>query len=111
MHFRPEFVNRIDETVVFHPLGQDQITKIAGIQLARLRERLAERELTLEISDAAMQVIADVGYDPTFGARPLKRAIQQQIENSLAQDLLAGKFAAGDTIHVEAKNGQLRFHS
>ena len=109
MHFRPEFVNRIDETVVFHPLGQDQITKIAGIQLARLRERLAERELTLEISDAAMKVIADVGYDPTFGARPLKRAIQQQIENPLAQDLLAGKFAAGDTIHVEAKNGQLVF--
>ena len=109
MHFRPEFINRIDETVVFHPLGQDQITKIAGIQLARLRERLAERELTLEISDAAMQVIADVGYDPTFGARPLKRAIQQQIENPLAQDLLAGKFAAGDTIHVEAKNGQLSF--
>ena len=109
MHFRPEFVNRIDETVVFHPLGQDQITKIAGIQLARLRERLAERELILEIYDAAMKVIADVGYDPTFGARPLKRAIQQQIENPLAQDLLAGKFAAGDTIYVEAKNGQLYF--
>ena len=109
MHFRPEFVNRIDETVVFHPLGQDQITKIAGIQLARLRERLAERELTLEISEAAMQVIADVGYDPTFGARPLKRAIQQQIENPLAQDLLAGKFAAGDTIHIETKNGKLVF--
>lgn len=105
-HFRPEFINRIDEAVVFHPLAKDQIGGIAKIQLQLLRDRLAERELNLEISDAAMSKLIDVGYDPVFGARPLKRAIQRRIENPLAQDILAGKFQAGDTIHAELGDGE-----
>ncbi|MFD2192200.1 ATP-dependent chaperone ClpB [Pistricoccus aurantiacus] len=108
-HFRPELINRIDEVVVFHALGQEQIQAIAGIQLERLRERLAEHELALEISDDAMAQLAVVGFDPVYGARPLKRAIQSRIENPLAQDLLAGKFLPGDTIHVTTKDGHLEF--
>ncbi|MGO3768558.1 MAG: ATP-dependent chaperone ClpB, partial [Vreelandella alkaliphila] len=96
-HFRPELINRIDEVVVFHALGQEQIQAIAGIQLARLKVRLAEHDLSLEISDDAMAQLAVVGFDPVYGARPLKRAIQSRIENPLAQDLLAGKYAPGDT--------------
>ena len=105
-HFRPEFINRIDEAVVFHPLAKDQIGGIAQIQLQLLRERLAERELQLEISDAALNKLIDVGYDPLFGARPLKRAIQRWIENPLAQDILSGKFQAGDTIQAELGEGE-----
>jgi ATP-dependent Clp protease ATP-binding subunit ClpB len=97
-HFRPEFINRIDEVVVFHPLGREQIRGIADIQLALLRKRLAERELLLELDDAAMNQLADVGFDPVYGARPLKRAIQQWIENPLAQDILSGKFLPGSVI-------------
>ncbi|WP_458525936.1 ATP-dependent chaperone ClpB [Onishia taeanensis] len=108
-HFRPELINRIDEVVVFHALGQEQIQAIAGIQLDRLRARLAERELTLEVSDEALAQLAVVGFDPVFGARPLKRAIQSRIENPLAQDLLAGKFAPGDTIKVASEDGTLSF--
>ncbi|MDR5903170.1 MULTISPECIES: ATP-dependent chaperone ClpB [Halomonas] len=108
-HFRPELINRIDEVVVFHALGQEQIQAIAGIQLDRLRARLAEHELSLEVSDAAMAQLAVVGFDPVFGARPLKRAIQARIENPLAQDLLAGKFSPGDTIEVEAEEDRLVF--
>ncbi|MBF7054328.1 ATP-dependent chaperone ClpB [Halomonas sp. KAO] len=108
-HFRPELINRIDEVVVFHALGQEQIQAIAGIQLDRLRMRLAEHELSLEVSDAAMAQLAVVGFDPVFGARPLKRAIQARIENPLAQDLLAGKFAPGDTIQVDAEEDRLVF--
>ncbi|SFI09934.1 ATP-dependent chaperone ClpB [Modicisalibacter xianhensis] len=108
-HFRPELINRIDEVVVFHALGQDQIQAIASIQLDRLRARLAERELKLEVSDDAMAQLAVVGFDPVFGARPLKRAIQSRIENPLAQDLLAGRFAPGDTIRVTAEDGHLVF--
>ncbi|WP_221798353.1 ATP-dependent chaperone ClpB [Oceanobacter mangrovi] len=100
-HFRPEFINRIDEAVVFHPLQKDQIRGIADIQLQMLRERLADRELALELSDAAVTKLVDVGYDPVFGARPLKRAIQQWIENPLAQDILSGKFMPGDTIMAD----------
>ncbi|MED5459630.1 MAG: ATP-dependent chaperone ClpB, partial [Pseudomonadota bacterium] len=96
-HFRPELINRIDEVVVFHALGQEQIQAIAGIQLERLKGRLAEHDLSLEISDDAMAQLAVVGFDPVFGARPLKRAIQSRIENPLAQNLLAGKYAPGDT--------------
>ncbi len=99
-HFRPEFINRIDETVVFHPLAQEQIRGIAHIQLAGLRARLQERELTLDIDDALLDKLVEVGFDPVYGARPLKRAIQQQLENPLAQDLLAGKFPPGSTIHA-----------
>ncbi|MEQ8265247.1 ATP-dependent chaperone ClpB [Pseudohaliea sp.] len=100
-HFRPEFINRIDETVVFHPLEQSQIRGIAGIQLAHLRERLAERELSLELSDAFLDKLVAAGFDPVYGARPLKRAIQQELENPLSQRILAGDFAPGDTIRGE----------
>ncbi|MEC9482534.1 MAG: ATP-dependent chaperone ClpB [Halomonas sp.] len=109
-HFRPELINRIDEVVVFHALGQEQIQAIADIQLDRLRSRLAERDLKLEVSDDAMAQLAVVGFDPVFGARPLKRAIQSRIENPLAQDLLAGRFVAGDTIRVTAEDGHLVFN-
>ncbi|UXZ04374.1 ATP-dependent chaperone ClpB [Moraxella nasicaprae] len=108
-HFRPEFINRIDELVVFHALGRQQMTGIAGIQLDRLRGRLADRDLSLNISDEAMNQLVQIGYDPVFGARPLKRAIQQELENPLAQKLLAGEFVAGDTILVEYQNGQFVF--
>ena len=108
-HFRPELINRIDEVVVFHALGQEQIQAIASIQLDRLRARLAEHELSLQISDDALAQLAVVGFDPVFGARPLKRAIQSRIENPLAQDLLAGKFAPGDTIKVASQDGKLVF--
>ena len=107
--FRPEFINRIDETVVFRPLGQDQIIKIADIQLDRLRKRLADRDYHLAISKEALAILTEVGYDPVFGARPLKRAIQQHIENPLAQELLAGKFVPGDTIQVKVKDDKLVF--
>ncbi|MGO2132328.1 MAG: ATP-dependent chaperone ClpB [Halomonas sp.] len=108
-HFRPELINRIDEVVVFHALDQQQIQSIASIQLDRLRARLAEHDLGLEVSQAAMQLLAVAGFDPVYGARPLKRAIQNRIENPLAQDLLAGHFSAGDVIHVDAKEEQLVF--
>ncbi|WP_148255216.1 ATP-dependent chaperone ClpB [Aidingimonas lacisalsi] len=108
-HFRPELINRIDEVVVFHALGQEQIQSIAAIQLERLRERLAERDLALEVSDDALAQLAVVGFDPVYGARPLKRAIQSRIENPLSQDLLAGKYTAGDTIHITADDGHLCF--
>ncbi|UYF99388.1 ATP-dependent chaperone ClpB [Halomonas sp. GD1P12] len=108
-HFRPELINRIDEVVVFHALGQTQIQAIASIQLERLKARLAEHGLSLEVSDEAMAQLAVVGFDPVFGARPLKRAIQSRIENPLAQDLLAGKYAPGATIHVSAEEGKLVF--
>ena len=108
-HFRPEFINRIDETVVFHPLAADQIRGIAGIQLQSLKRRLAERELQIEISEAFMDRLAEVGYDPVYGARPLKRAIQQELENPLAQRILSGEFAAGDTITVDVAGEETVF--
>ena len=100
-HFRPEFVNRIDEIVVFHPLGQEQMAGIADIQLSRLRKRLQERDMNIVLSDEAMTQLVAVGYDPVYGARPLKRAIQQEIENLLSVKLLSGEFVAGDTIKVD----------
>jgi ATP-dependent Clp protease ATP-binding subunit ClpB len=99
-HFRPEFMNRIDETVVFHPLDKEQIKVIAGIQITRLQGRLAERELGLAVSSEALDYLAATGYDPVYGARPLKRAIQQYIENPLAQQILSGNFVPGDIISV-----------
>jgi ATP-dependent Clp protease ATP-binding subunit ClpB len=99
--FRPEFVNRIDETVVFHPLAREQIHAIARIQMRHLEGRLAERDLKLEISDAALDKLAEAGFDPVYGARPLKRAIQTQIENPLAKRILEGEFVPGDTIEVD----------
>ncbi|HET7395106.1 MAG TPA: ATP-dependent chaperone ClpB [Gammaproteobacteria bacterium] len=103
-HFRPEFINRVDDTVVFHPLGKDQIRAIARIQIEQLRKRLADRDLGFEISDQALDKLGRAGYDPVYGARPLKRAIQQQLENPLAQKILAGEFGPGDTISVEARD-------
>ena len=100
-HFRPEFVNRIDEIVVFHPLGQEQMAGIADIQISRLRKRLQEHDMDIVLSDEAMTQLVAVGYDPVYGARPLKRAIQQAIENPLSVKLLSGEFVAGDTIKVD----------
>ena len=100
-HFRPEFINRIDESVVFHPLTQEQIRAIAQIQLQALTARLQEREIGIKISDAAMDLLGELGFDPVYGARPLKREIQQAIENPLAMSLLAGEFEAGDQIMVD----------
>jgi ATP-dependent Clp protease ATP-binding subunit ClpB len=105
-HFRPEFMNRIDETVVFHPLDEAQIKSIAIIQMNQVRMRLAERELSLVISEEALDYLVVTGYDPVYGARPLKRAIQQHLENPLAQDILSGKFAPGDTIGVDLDKGK-----
>lgn len=109
-HFRPEFINRIDEVVVFHPLAESQIRGIAEIQIDRLRSRLAEREIHLEMTDTAMTRLVAAGYDPVYGARPLKRAIQTLLENPLAQQLLAGEFLQGDTIVISEEHGQFQFH-
>nr|MBA2297340.1 AAA family ATPase [Actinomycetota bacterium] len=108
-YFRPEFLNRIDEIVQFEPLDKEQLGEIAELQLARLRARLGERSLGLELTDAAKELLAEVGWDPTYGARPLKRAIQRLVENPLALRLLEGEFAAGDTVRVDAENGELVF--
>ncbi|HEY3179861.1 MAG TPA: ATP-dependent chaperone ClpB [Casimicrobiaceae bacterium] len=107
--FRPEFVNRIDEIVVFHALGEAQIADIARIQLKGLEQRLAKIDIHLDASDAALKAVAKAGFDPVYGARPLKRAIQQQIENPLAREILAGRYAAGDTIKVGATGGEITF--
>jgi len=108
-HFRPEFINRLDELVVFRPLDKTQIRAIAKIQLAYLEKRLAERQLKLEISDAALALLGNVGFDPVYGARPLKRAIQQQLENPLAREILEGRYAPGAVIKVDAAGGHLVF--
>jgi len=108
-HFRPEFLNRIDEIVEFRPLSREQLGEIVELQLGRLRERLADRGLSLELTDAAKQTIADAGWDPTYGARPLKRAVQRLLENPLALRLLEGDFGEGDRILVDAQNGDLVF--
>ena len=108
-HFRPEFVNRIDEVVVFHPLAASQIRSIARIQLANLDRRLSDNNLKLELSDNAMQQLAEVGFDPVYGARPLKRAIQRSIENPLAEAILSGRYKPGDTIKVDVRDGELVF--
>jgi ATP-dependent Clp protease ATP-binding subunit ClpB len=108
-HFRPEFINRLDEMVVFHPLDREHIRAIARIQIKQLEKRLAERDLRLVISDAALDHLGGSGFDPVYGARPLKRAIQQQLENPLAQRILAGEFHADDTVMVDAVGGRLSF--
>ena len=108
-HFRPEFINRLDDIVVFHPLDKAQIREIARIQTAYLDRRLAERGIQIVLDESALQLLGNVGFDPVYGARPLKRAIQQQLENPLAQKILSGEFGTGDTIHVEAESGQLVF--
>jgi ATP-dependent Clp protease ATP-binding subunit ClpB len=108
-HFRPEFLNRIDEIVEFKPLEREQLAEIVDLQLDRLRSRLAERGLGLELTDAAKETLAEAGWDPAYGARPLKRAIQREVENPLALRLLEGDFHDGDTIVVDAQNGELAF--
>jgi ATP-dependent Clp protease ATP-binding subunit ClpB len=107
--FRPEFLNRIDEVVEFDRLTREQIGEIVELQLARLRARLAERGLSLELTDEAMEHLAEAGWDPTYGARPLKRAIQRQVENPLALRLLEGQFDEGDTVRVDVVDGELTF--
>jgi len=108
-HFRPEFINRIDDLVVFHPLEKEHIRRIVDIQLGYLHERLAERDIRIELSDTARDKLAEAGFDPVYGARPLKRAIQQQVENPLAQEILRGKFQPGDTIEITAGDARLEF--
>jgi ATP-dependent Clp protease ATP-binding subunit ClpB len=107
--FRPEFINRLDEIVVFHPLQRDQIRAIARIQIGYLQERLAEREMKLVVSDTALDHLGEAGFDPVYGARPLKRAIRVQLENPLAQEILAGRFGPGDGIDVAVRDGRLDF--
>jgi ATP-dependent Clp protease ATP-binding subunit ClpB len=108
-HFRPEFINRIDEVVVFHPLDEKHIKSIARIQLQYLEERLEKLEIALKISDPAIAALAQAGFDPVYGARPLKRAIQTQIENPLAKKILNGEFAVKDTIKVDYNDGSMIF--
>jgi ATP-dependent Clp protease ATP-binding subunit ClpB len=108
-HFRPEFVNRIDEIVVFHALDEKHIKSIAKIQLGMLLKRLAGMEIKLEVADSALAEIAKAGFDPVYGARPLKRAIQSEIENPLAKRILEGEFGPKDTVKIAAKGGAIQF--
>jgi ATP-dependent Clp protease ATP-binding subunit ClpB len=110
-HFRPEFINRVDDVVVFHPLGREHIRKIVDIQLAYLHDRLADRDIRIHLTDAARDKLADAGFDPVYGARPLKRAIQQQVENPLAQEILQGRFKPGDVIEVGVDQDRLDFQN
>jgi ATP-dependent Clp protease ATP-binding subunit ClpB len=108
-HFRPEFINRIDEIVVFHALDNTQIRATAKIQIRRLEQRLAAQDMKLDVSDAALAEVAKVGFDPLYGARPLKRAIQQEIENPVARLVLEGRFGPNDVIPVDFKKGKFTF--
>ena len=110
-HFRPEFINRVDDVVVFHPLTREHIRLIVDIQLGYLHDRLADRDMRIHLSDAARDKLAEAGFDPVYGARPLKRAIQQQVENPLAQEILQGKFQAGDVIEVGVEHDRLEFQN
>ena len=108
-HFRPEFLNRVDETVVFLPLRRDQIARIVDLQVNRLRKRLEDRKIRLELTDEARKFIADAGYDPVYGARPLKRYVQQAVETPLAKELVGGKIRDGQCVTVGAAEGKLTF--
>ncbi len=108
-YFRPEFINRIDEVVVFHALDERNIASIARIQLKYLEKRLARLEMGLEVTDAALAELAEAGFDPVFGARPLKRAIQERLENPLSKAILEGRFAARDTIRVDVVDRRIEF--
>ena len=108
-HFRPEFLNRIDEVVVFHALDKAHIEKIAGIQVERLAKRMAAQDMVLEVSDAALAELARGGFDPVFGARPLKRAIQQMLENPIAKLILQGNFGPNDVVPVDYRDGKFVF--
>ena len=109
MYFRPEFINRIDELVVFHALGAAEVRAIADIQVSILSRRLEQQELYLMVDKEALDLIADAGFDPVYGARPLKRSVQQLLENPLSKKLLAGEFIAGDRISVTVAAGELKF--
>jgi ATP-dependent Clp protease ATP-binding subunit ClpB len=109
-HFRPEFINRLDEVVVFHPLGSDQIHGIADIQLEYLRDRLADQDMVLELTQAVLDKLCAAGFDPVYGARPLKRAIQRDLENPLATALLKGEFVSGGVIHGDVVNEEIVFN-
>jgi ATP-dependent Clp protease ATP-binding subunit ClpB len=108
-HFRPEFINRVDDIVVFHPLAREQLRAIVDIQLGYLRRRLVERDMELVLDDSARDLLGEAGFDPVYGARPLKRAIQQQVENPLAQRILKGEFGPGSRVGVTVKGGALVF--
>jgi ATP-dependent Clp protease ATP-binding subunit ClpB len=110
-HFRPEFINRVDDVVVFHPLSREHIRLIVDIQLGYLHDRLADRDMQITLTDAARDRLADAGFDPVYGARPLKRAIQQQIENPLANEILQGKFGPGDVIEIDVADDRLQFQN
>ena len=110
-HFRPEFINRIDDIVVFHALVKEQIAKIAAIQISYLQKRLKQQDIHLDVTQEALTHLAEAGFDPVYGARPLKRTIQQQLENPLAQAILIGKFKSGETIHVTYQDGEMKFMS
>jgi ATP-dependent Clp protease ATP-binding subunit ClpB len=107
--FRPEFINRVDDIVVFHPLDRTQLRSIVDIQLGHLRKRLADRDIAITLDDAARDLLGAAGFDPVYGARPLKRAIQAQVENPLAQSILRGEFGPGATVQVSAANDALVF--
>jgi ATP-dependent Clp protease ATP-binding subunit ClpB len=105
--FRPEFINRIDEVVVFHQIKHSQMVRIVDIQVDLLRKRLAERHITLHLSDAARAVLADMGYDPQYGARPLKRVIQREVQNRVAMAILEGRVQDGSTVEIDVRDGEL----
>ena len=108
-HFKPEFLNRVDDIVVFEQLGREQISAIIDVQLEKLRKNLEERGITLELDQSARDLIVQEGYDPVYGARPLKRAIQSLIQNALAVKLLQGEITSGETVRVSAENGEMKF--
>jgi ATP-dependent Clp protease ATP-binding subunit ClpB len=108
-HFRPEFINRLDDVLIFDALDPEELVQIVDIQLAALQKRLAQRRLELQVSLPAKEWLAERGFDPVYGARPLKRAIQQQIENPLAQKILGGEFVAGDALQVSSDGGTITF--
>jgi ATP-dependent Clp protease ATP-binding subunit ClpB len=108
-HFRPEFLNRVDEIIVFHPLGRQHLSRIVDIQLGRLIGRLEERKIRVELSESGKQLLIEEGYDPVYGARPLKRTIQRRILDPLAMKVLQGDFSEGDLVRIDAEGGELRF--
>jgi len=108
-NFRPEFLNRVDEFIIFHTLQKSELRNIIKIQIQRLEERLSDRKMALKLSDSALDFLADVGYDPVYGARPLKRAIQRELETAIAKAILRGEFNDGDTIYVDVENERLSF--
>jgi ATP-dependent Clp protease ATP-binding subunit ClpB len=108
-HFRPEFLNRVDDVIIFQSLDEEELAKIVEIQIARLEKRLAQQNLTLDVDDRAKKLLAKEGYDPQFGARPLKRAVQEQLLNPLSMKLLEGEFKPGDKIRVTSKDDELVF--